>query len=205
MIIQIGQDDGVLHGGIPKLVVLTISEGERQTSFPLPADQPISAIYSAAAKALGSAGVEARAAFGDNIPSVTQSMSFTPALDLQPVTGEIQKRDIVKYIGSPSEEGDDLKPGHLYRVLEVRRDTLEIIDDASPTPIRLIIIKSDAELSSKAKPLRHVKKQVMEITTKCTKCGLDLVLTKEKDGIYRGVCDDVCGNKQEKLLEKPRA
>lgn len=184
MQIQIGQDDGVLHGGVPKLVVLTITEGEKQISFPFQADQPISAIYAAAQKAFGHPTVE-------TVTMASPQAFFEVAAKTVAVSvGKIQKRDLVKYTGNPSEEGDDLKPGHIYRVLKMSATQIEMIDDASPNPIRLAVPVGDVVLFDKAKPVTTVKQTVFETTHVCIKCNHIFSLLKNKAGAYEGNCPE---------------
>lgn len=188
MIIQIGQDDGVLHGGIPKLVVLTITDVERQITFPFPADQPIAAIYAAAQMALGK-NLGTTVAMGGEVDTVV-----TTFLPVQPpiaslFPGKIQVRDLVRYTGAPSEAGDDLKTGGIYRVLELEKAIAEIIDDAAPTRIRLTVARVDIELHEKAKPNVVKRKRVFETSAVCV-CGVTNALPKGADGFYRGQCNE---------------
>lgn len=185
MQIQIGQDDGVLHGGVPKLVVLTIIDGEKQISFPFQADQPISAIYVAAQKAFGSPVLEFMQASLKLATAPVDKVIADAAMNVK-----IQKRDLVRYTGKPSEEGDDLKPGHIYRVLKTSASQIEMMDDASPNPIRLTVPVGDVVLSEKAKPVTAVKKTTFETTHVCQNCNHIFALLKNKSGVYAGQCPE---------------
>ena len=190
MQIQIGQDDGVLHGGVPKLVVLTITEGEKQISFPFQADQPISAIYVAAQKAFGNPTLINSSPVWAESRAVGMSQSIDTVVTTVLPNDKIQKRDIVRYTGKPSEDGDDLKPGHIYRVLKTSASQIEMMDDASPNPIRLTVPVGDVVLSEKAKPVTTVKKTTFETTHVCQNCNHIFALLKNKSGVYAGQCPE---------------
>ena len=99
--------------------------------------------------------------------------------------------DIVKYTGPVDADNSDLIPGNEYRVLNITRNQYEIIDDNSPTPIRLAVWKNWAVLVKKHDPEKLNKKIDLFDTTITCDCGLFVGLVM-KDGLnYKGQCN--CG------------
>lgn len=199
MKIEIGEDDGILHDGIPQIVILTVSNGTLKKTFPFPADKPISAIYKACAKALGFVNftgpvlVEERQTVSNDESGFTvQSKLIDPS--------QIQKGDTIIYQGIPPEEDvADLIPGNSYQVLAVGKDTCDVQDIKAAVPYRLTIFKKDAVLAKKALPIPP-RKEVYEALRNCLICRTEIVLERNESGLYLGSCD-FCGQSMELTFE----
>lgn len=131
-------------------------------------------------------------------PAVLDGDRPSGPVEIQPgdtlnVSTQIQRNDTVKFLGFPQEDGTmggdesgDLVAGGLYKVIDVNKYTVAIINPASDFPIRLTVNKANLVLVEKGERVTQ-KKQVFEMLAKCT-CGQDMALEKQKEGNYMGIC-----------------
>jgi len=203
MKIILGEHDGVIQpDGVPTMVVVTASKGSKQITFPVSASNSIASLYVSAAIALGSDAAVPMSVPEPRVPTSSPHVASSLAQkNTQVPSSGIQSRDIVEYIGKESEESPDLIPGNLYRVLEMSGSTCHIIDDNSPNPFRLVVLKTDVRLSRKADPLPDIQKvKLFERITKCPTC-LDEVSAHRagENNFYLGSCS-TCGIMWEEAL-----
>ncbi len=109
----------------------------------------------------------------------------------QPDINRVERNDIVKYIGPVPEDNRDLVVDAEYRILNVNKDSYDIISDTSPVPIRLCVLKGWIALIRKNPPPKVNKINTLSTTINCTICGNVAALEKNGD-IYTGNCNK-CG------------
>lgn len=198
MEIKLGEDDGFLNGGVPRLVVVSVTYDDgRCVRFPYVASQTISGLYQELAKVAGNPLPMplAQAHFDNGVKTVNRIAEGVMA-DVQPLNGVIEKNDIVKCIflenrndhaGSPATI--DLVVGGLYRVTKVLAGGYEVLDDKAALKLKLFLMKHEVELVEKHKVMPK-KKMFLEEAMTCPKCHENKYCSLI-DGFYEGKCD--CG------------
>jgi hypothetical protein len=115
----------------------------------------------------------------------------TPNLSIVEVSDplKIQLNDYVRYIGKANPDNPDLIVGNEYRILEVHKDTFDIISDTMPMPIRLGVLKSDVVLIRKSTLKPVIPIRIFEQITNCGFCQTQNVLQlDEAENKYKGIC-----------------
>lgn len=195
MRIELCEDNGSLSAeGKPTLVILVITKDDgKQIRVPYQANKKISDLY-----------VDARKlAINKDIESIEQFVSQQKEHSSQVILDssnnkEIQREDIVTCIRQEKDidgnVNDEIEIGKQYRVIDIIKKAgkilyYEVLDDAKGDRIRVPILPSEVELTKKFVRTNPPRKEVFEITKKCT-CGEIVVLTLNEN-IYEGTCE-VC-------------
>jgi len=188
MKIELTDDNGVLNGGKPTLVVLVI---DGKTRIPYEATKTIQELYCDVA----------------NLTQLPASVEIIEEIvKPEPVVSDcsdIEREDIIKCVrlekdldGNVNEE---VEIGKEYRVIDIIKlqgalVCYEVLDDAKDDKMRIPVRPDEVELVRK-----HFKKkprrQLYEITKKCAECREDnSLLLNEATGQYEAECSK-CGAK----------
>ena len=210
MKIELCEDNGVLNGGTPTLVVLVITRDDgKQIRLPYEATKTIQELYIDANKMIEECSALTPYMKAKNDAFIRQVGSIASNV----FSNEIQPEDIVKCVKKhPREEGadDDLTVGNEYRVIYVKKERGEIVhydvlDDKADNRYRITVLPDEIELVRKREPKTvPVKKDYKQEIAKCV-CGeenaLDLKTETEDLLIFQGTCEK-CGCAYQKHLEK---
>lgn len=180
MKIEFLEHDGMLQeDGLPKIVVVSVDG----VKFPYETNKSIVELFKDAEKIKHKAPADSR---GDGLKRPVESR---PGQTIQ--TNAIQRNDTVRFLGvlvdgkRMGDETGDLKVDGLYKVMEVGKDGVAIIDPECDFPIRLNVKKSDLVLVEKGQRVTE-KKSNYEVVRACL-CGQMIALELKGDN-YEGVC-----------------
>ena len=206
MEIKLSEDNGFLFGGVPTLVVVTVTfDNGKVVRFPYQAEKAISALY----EDLSRVNVEEVAkSFVLEVARPKEVKLSVPRETVETVTNqnEIEREDIVTCI-KVEDRGQgatvDLHVGGEYRVLKVHAQSVtladgltkrvvngyDIVDDTAPVQFRTFVAAHEVALARKhgPKPKKFLTK---EVDLKCPGCG-EVVYCGLQDGFYSGECQ--CG------------
>lgn len=191
MRIELMEGDGFLYEDGKARNVIVVIDGKLQ--FPFSATASIQDLYEAVKKMplnLPSRSLEPLNLKPGAVDIPAEVFKSSPGI-APGKANEIERLDIVRYVGKPDEEGD-LIPGELYLVQDIIKENGQlmgyaILNEKIPTPIRLTVAFMDVILIAKHGP-PPVKINVFEMMYMCpAPCGKEFALTL-KDDKYVGTC-----------------
>lgn len=197
MTITISEDNGFLFGGVPSLVVVTVTfDNGKQMRFPYTAEKAISALYEDLSRLNTDAVPDKPLA---EIVTLAPFMAV-PEPKKEPLavnkSSEIEKGDIVECIHlenrndhAGSKATEDIVVGGKYRVTKVLPGGYECLDDTAPLQFKLFLMRHEVKLFAKGKA-QEKKKVFLEEGIHCHKCS-EIVYCGLHDGFYVGKCE--CG------------
>lgn len=186
MRIELCEDNGVLNGGKPTLVIVLI---DGKTRVPYPADKTIQQLYEDVYRMLPTIPFKQ--------PEIPQISTPTPIMNTSIGSIEIEREDMVKCVKVIKREiGMDLnntpKMGGIYRVLDIHKAGGEVIgydvlDDVANNKIRMPVFKDEVALHQKfVKPAPRI--EVLSVTKLCA-CGeISAIPLNEEGSMYIGPC-----------------
>ena len=192
MDIKISEDNGFLFGGVPTLVVVTVTfDNGKVVRFPYTAEKAISALYEDLSR-VNQDEVKTTPVIIHPSPvnihpgADVIEKTFPPIVDTSR-TNEIEREDIVTCV-KVEDRGQgasvDIHVGGQYRVLKVHGKSLsmgdgqtrqmidgyDVIDDQAPVPFRVYVFAHEVSLLRKH-GVKAKKFLTKEVDLKCPKCG----------------------------------
>lgn len=219
MQIQLCEDDGLFHDGIPEIVILLVKFDDGKTKrIPYPADKTISALYQDLAAIAPMVQVSSAEALAfetvQDAPQVKNVVSGPLKPPSKPIPQAVDKSNIIEkedivtlvklherdttYSGTVS----PLVVGMDYRVIEIfgpfhpvtqKRivQGYDVLDDSAPTPERMRVYPDEVDLKHKRTSEIVPVIHVTEEILPCPSCQAKNSLVLESD-TFKGQCDH-CG------------
>lgn len=198
MRIELCEDNGVLNGGKPTLVIVLIDGKQR---IPYPADKTIQQLY----EDVGKIPLVLNNEIIQPLNLYPGGLDYSRGEPKEPFEGKelkpgvvhqnpwsIEREDIVRCIKAYEREGNnDLKVGDQYRVIDIKKyngrvEYYEVLDDNAPAKYRIKVAPEEIELLRKAPPKEPKNNNYKDIIKRCS-CGTENALVLIGDR-YEGLC-----------------